>query len=187
MLVGDFNADKSEPCLLQFLYEYNARNIVKGNTYFKNALNPSCIDPFVTNSPLSFQNTIAISNELSDFHKMVITVMAFKKHSLKERHYRYYKYLIRPNLRMTETKKLRESITNYASFKATFIEVLSNSAPLRKKFFRASHAIYMTKTLSKAIMRRSQLETKHLKAETKTDFKLCLWVLVLFLCWSRST
>ena len=82
MLVGDFNAEKSEPCLSQFVYEYNAKNIVKENTCFKNALNPSCIDLFITNSPLSFQNTIAVSNGFSDFHKMVITVMkmSFKKH-----------------------------------------------------------------------------------------------------------
>ena len=58
MLVGNFNAEESEPCLSQFLYEYNAKNIVKENTCFKNALNPSCIDLFITNSPLSFQNTI---------------------------------------------------------------------------------------------------------------------------------
>ena len=55
MLVGDFNAEESEPCLSQFLYEYNAKNIVKENTCFKNAFNPSCIDLFITNSPLSFQ------------------------------------------------------------------------------------------------------------------------------------
>ena len=54
MLVGDFNAEVLQPCLSQFLYEYNAKNIVKENTYFKNALNPSCIDIFVTNGPLSF-------------------------------------------------------------------------------------------------------------------------------------
>ena len=29
----------------------------------------------MTNSPLSFQNAIAVTNGLSDFHKMVITVM----------------------------------------------------------------------------------------------------------------
>ena len=29
MLVGDFNAEESEPCLSQFLYQYNANNIVK--------------------------------------------------------------------------------------------------------------------------------------------------------------
>ena len=69
MLVGDFNAEESKPCLSQFLYEYNAKNIVKVNTCFKNALNPSCNDLFITNSSLSFQNTIAVSNRLSDFHK----------------------------------------------------------------------------------------------------------------------
>ena len=49
----------------------------------KYALDPSCIDLFTTNNPLSFQNTIAVSNGLSDFHKMVIAVikMSFKKHS----------------------------------------------------------------------------------------------------------
>ena len=26
LLVGDFNAEESEPCLSQFLYEYNAKN-----------------------------------------------------------------------------------------------------------------------------------------------------------------
>ena len=88
MLVGDFNMEESEPCLLQFLYEYNAKNIVKENTCFKNALNPSRIDLFITNSPLSFQNTIAVFNGLSNFHKIVITVMkmSFRKHSPIERH-----------------------------------------------------------------------------------------------------
>ena len=74
MLVGGFNPEASEPCLSQFLYEYNGKSNVE-NTCFKNALNPSCIDLFIANSSLSFQNTIAISNGLSDSHKMVITVM----------------------------------------------------------------------------------------------------------------
>ena len=33
MLVGDFNAEESEPCLSQLLYEYNVKNIVKKNTF----------------------------------------------------------------------------------------------------------------------------------------------------------
>ena len=64
MFVVDFNAEESEPCLSQFLYEYNVENIVKKSTCFKNAFDPSCIDFFITNSPLSFQNTIAV---LMDF------------------------------------------------------------------------------------------------------------------------
>ena len=42
MLDCYFNTDESEPCLLQFLYEYNAKSIVNERACFKNALNPSC-------------------------------------------------------------------------------------------------------------------------------------------------
>ena len=88
MLVGDFNTEESEPCLSQFLYECNTKNIVKENNCFKNTLNPSCIDLFITDSPLGFQNAIAVSNRLSNFRKMVITVtkMSFKKQSPAEIH-----------------------------------------------------------------------------------------------------
>ena len=50
ILLCDFNAEKSETSLSQFLYEYNANNIVKENTCFENVLNPGCIDLFITNS-----------------------------------------------------------------------------------------------------------------------------------------
>ena len=50
--------------------------------------------------------------------------------------------------------------------------MLNKRAPLRKKLFRANHALYITKTLRKAIKRRSQLETKYLKTKTQTDLKL---------------
>ena len=174
MLVGNFNAQESEPCLSQFLYEYNAKNTIKESSCFKNVLNPSCIYLFITNSPLSFQNTIAVINGLSDFHKMVTTVMkmSFKKHSSIERHYRDYKYFDRTKFKNNLNEKLSEGISNYESFETTFIEVLNKHAPLRKKLLRANHAPYITKTLRKAIMRRSQLETKYLKSKTQTDFKL---------------
>ena len=129
---------------------------------FQNALNPSCIDVFITNSPLSFQNTIAVSNGLYNFHKMVITVMkmSFKKHSIIERHYRDYKYFDRTKFKNNLNEKLCKGV--YESFETTFIEVLNKHAPLRKKLLRANHAPYITKTLRKAIIRRSQLETKYL-------------------------
>ena len=174
MLVGDFNAEESEPCPSQSLYEYNAKNIVKKITCFKNILNPGCIDLFPTKNPLSFQNTIAVTNGLSDSHKMVITVikMSFEKHSPIERHYRDYKYFDRTKFKNNLNEKLSEGISNYESFETTFIEVLNKHAPLRKKLLRANHAPYITKTLRKAIMRRSQLETKYLKSKTQTDLEL---------------
>ena len=80
MLIGDFNADGSEPCLSQFRFEINAKNIVKEPTCFKSLSNPSCIDLVITNSSSNFQNTKAISTGLSDFHKMVISVLKHTFH-----------------------------------------------------------------------------------------------------------
>ena len=69
------NVQESEPCMQDFLEEFNAKNLVKGNTCFKNINNPSCIDLFITNSCNSFQSTTTISTGLSDFHKMIVTVL----------------------------------------------------------------------------------------------------------------
>ena len=63
-------------------------------------------------------------------------------------------------------------MSNYESFETTFIEVLNKHFSLKKELLSANHAPYITKTLRKAIMRRSQLETKHLKSKTQTNLKL---------------
>ena len=75
LLTGDFNAQVGESNIDTFLQDYDAKNIVKEKTCFKSIENPSCIDLFITNSVNSFQHTKAISSGLSDFHKMVVTVL----------------------------------------------------------------------------------------------------------------
>ena len=79
----------------------------------KIVLNPSCIDLFIANSPLNFQNTIAVTNGRFDFHKMVITVMkmSFKKHSPIERHYRDYRYFDRTKFKNNLNEKLKVCLT----------------------------------------------------------------------------
>ena len=54
---------------------------------FKSVSNPSCIDLFLTNNPHKFQNTTAFSTGLSDYHKMIITVIKgyFKKNKKPKR------------------------------------------------------------------------------------------------------
>ena len=96
--------------------------------------------------------------------------MSFKKHSPTERHYKDYKYFDRSKFKNNLNEKLSEGISNYESFETTFIEVLNKHAPLRKKLLRANHAPYITKTLRKAIMRRSQLETKYLKKRERRKY-----------------
>ena len=75
MLVGDFNAEESEPCLSQFFFQMNGKNIVKEPTCSKSLSNPSCIDLVIIISFSNFENTKVISTGLSDFHKMVATVL----------------------------------------------------------------------------------------------------------------
>ena len=81
---------------------------------------------------MSFLNTIA--DGLSDFSKMVITVMkvtdvSFKKHSSIEKPYRDYKYFDQTKFWNNLNEKLGEYISNYESFEATFIEVNKKHAP----------------------------------------------------------
>ena len=93
MLIGDFNADESGHCLSQFLFEMNAKNIVKEPTCYKSLSNPSCIDLIITHSSSCFQHTKTISTGLSDFQKMFITILkqTFHRSSRKELVYRDYK------------------------------------------------------------------------------------------------
>ena len=57
LLAGDFNMDREEEILEDFLLEQNLKNLDTEKTCFKSIDNPSCIDLFLTSSPLSFQNT----------------------------------------------------------------------------------------------------------------------------------
>ena len=110
LLAGDFNIEEEESCLKNFLYEHNFKNIVKQKTCFKSIDNPSCIDLFITNCYNSFQNTTVISTGLSDFHKMIVTVMktTIPKHKPKIIKYRDYKKIVEHNFR----NELREKLQN---------------------------------------------------------------------------
>ena len=61
LLAGDFNTEEEVETLNDFLFEHNAKNLVKEKTCFKSLKNPSCIDLFLTNSHQSFQNTTAVA------------------------------------------------------------------------------------------------------------------------------
>ena len=86
VLAGDFNAEDDEPCLSNFLYQHDLYNLAKVGTCFKNSSKPPCIDLFLTTENTHFQNTVAVYCGLSDFHKLVLTVLktSFDKNRLCE-------------------------------------------------------------------------------------------------------
>ena len=176
LLAGDFNMEEEETQLSNFLNDYNARNLVKDKTCFKSLDNPTCIDLYITNSYRSFQNTTTVSTGLSDFHKMIVTVMktTFPKNKPEMMIYRDYKKFSEVEFRnelKTRLKAGKNSVDTYENFENIFLEVLNKHAPPKKKILRANHKPYMTKTLRKAIMRRSALESKHNRSRTTESKK----------------
>ena len=93
LFLGNFNSQPSENCVSDFCNVYDLSNLVKEPTCFKNPDNPSCIDLFLTNHPKCFQSTMTKETAISDFHKMVITVLKifYNKRKPKIIHYGNYK------------------------------------------------------------------------------------------------
>ena len=101
LLMGDFNVNTSELNMKDFCGSYGFKSLIKVPTCFKNSENPSCVDSILTNNPLSFQNSGAIETGLSDFHKIIATVMKTTNQKLdpKISHYRDYNTFCNGNLR----------------------------------------------------------------------------------------
>ena len=164
--MGDFNAEPNEPAISDVFEIYNTKNIIKEKTSFKNPENPTCIDLILTNRPKSFQDSAVVETGLYDFHKMCVTVM--KTYHCRQRPsvttYRKFKKF--SNIEFM--KDLEEHLTKFEHlanipsnlFKETLNIILEKHAPTKKKYVRANQVPFITKTLSKEIMKRSRLRNK---------------------------
>ena len=115
LLLGNFNSEFSERCLSDFCDIYSSKNFVKEPTCYKNPDNPSCIDLFLPNRPITFQCTTTRGTGISDLHKLVVTVLKnfYKKQRAKIIHYRNYKNFENDNFRQDLEKGLfKFDITN---------------------------------------------------------------------------
>ena len=98
-----------------FLWYLQFKNLAKEPTCNKNHDNPSCIDLFLTNRPRSFQCTTTIETGISDFPKLVVTVLKtfYKEQRPKIIHYRNYKNFENGNFRQDLKKELLKfDVTN---------------------------------------------------------------------------
>ena len=78
-LAEEFNSEINDKCMNVFCESYNLSSLIRESACYKNPENPSSIDLFLTNSPNSFQNSSVVETGLSDFHRMVVTVMKTSK------------------------------------------------------------------------------------------------------------
>ena len=155
-----------------FLIVNNLKSLNKEPTCFKNPNNPSCIDLFLTNRSRYFQNTSTIETGISDFHKLVVTVlkMFYKKQKPKIIQYRNYKTFREQLFRIKLDKELAKIDLNnaeLAEFHNEFLSVLKKHAPIKYKYIRANNS-----SLKKEIRLRSRLCNKFLKNKTEKSKEL---------------
>ena len=125
-------------CMNDFSESYNLSSLIRESTCYKNPENPSCIDLFLTNSPNSFQNSGVVETGLSDFHRMIVTVMKTSLQWLppKIRHYRDYSNYDNNMFRISlfnELSKLNIEVIDLNKFITVCIDTLNNHAPSKKK------------------------------------------------------
>ena len=104
----DFNAGLENAVLKDFCNLYNLTILINKATCYKNPNNPSCIDLLLTNFSKNFRNSCVIETGLSDFHKMLVTVMKtnFRKLELKILNYRNYRYFSNDRFKGKVTSEL---------------------------------------------------------------------------------
>ena len=177
LILGDLNCTVSEVPMQNFCELYNLENLIKQPTCYKNPNNPSSIDVMLTNSENSFQYTRTIETGLSDHHKMIITVI--KTYSKKKdpitityRSYKNFDISNYKNVLKQNLDQLNKETMSYEDFHKIFMSALDSHAPMKKKTLRGNNAPFMTKALSKEIMRRSKFKNNFNKNPTEENRNL---------------
>ena len=172
LIMKDFNADVSDHSITLFCTLFKLKSIVKEPKCYKNPENPSCIDLFLTNCPRNFQSTCLYETGLSEFHKLVVTILRkiFEPLAPKIIKYRNCKNFDEDEFRFLFKKCLNDFNTDditVDTFKITFLNLLNKFTLLKKKYLRANHSRFVNKELNKATMQRSRLCNAYLKDKTR--------------------
>ena len=170
----DLNAGVENVSIKDFCTMYSLTSMINKPTCYKNPSNPSCIDLILTNYPRSFQNSCVIETGLSDFHKIVVTVMktSYKKLEPKIINYRSYKFFCNEDFRASLHDILPLQSDNncekhFDNFISSCNNVLDQHALKKKKYVRRNKSPFINKVLMKAIMLRTKLRNIFLKYKTE--------------------
>ena len=83
-------------------------------------------------------------------------------------YYRKYKHFDDSQFK-SDLLRFSHLCTTYEKFENIFLNILEIHAPLKQKTLRANEVPYMSRKLRKAMMKRSQLESKYYKSKTLMD------------------
>ena len=147
-----------------FCWSYSLTNLIKKPTCYKNPINRTCTDLFLTNVPQSFNSTYLVETEPTHFHLVTMTVtrISFKKFQSNTSNYRSYKNFSNDAFRKNLIIKLsNKNLVNKDKYFQRFcdisLETLNKHDPFKKKHARGNQMSFFNKELSKAIMTRTKL------------------------------
>ena len=162
-----------------FCESFRFKSLIKDPACFINPENPSCIDLILTNSPYSFQHSCVIETGLSDFHKMIVSVLktTFQKLKPKIVHYGDYTKFSNEDFRKELLTNLSlENINTNSNGLERFLQISINTldqmAPTKMKYIRGNNMPFLNKELSKAHKKRTYLRNRYLKKRSDQNKKL---------------
>ena len=171
IVIGDINIDPRKtrgdgPKLLEFCDVFSLTNLIKHDTCLTN-MSMSSIDVILTNRPRSFQKSSALSIDLSDYHKLIVTSMRshLPRQSSKQIRYRSFRKFdadtyVSDISKINFNRAYSNADEQYDYIIDEVAAVSNKHAPLKTKTVRGYHAPFMTKELRKSIMDRSRLEKR---------------------------
>ena len=83
--MDDFNVCVEESTMSGFCDTFCLKSLIEDAICYRTPENSSSIDLILTDNPRSFQNYCLIEKGLSDFHRMVVTVIKTSFERLKPR------------------------------------------------------------------------------------------------------
>ena len=165
LLAGDLNINTLRPTsdssnhLSDLNDTFSLTNLVTDSTRFKSNKG-TLIDLMLTNKPKSFYQSRSFVTDLSDCHKLIVSILRISFQKLppkfvidgtqKNSHESHFLRDLDSTLIQGELYKICED--SYTKLSEIFSEVLNYHAPLKQKSVRGNHAPFMTRELSKAIM-----------------------------------
>ena len=111
-----------------------------------------CVDLFLTKSPSSFQKSIVVETDLSEFHKLIVTVI--KSYSTKRTPNIFTLTLILTITnwwRFFQFTKTQFAIIKSKAFTGLFKIAFEKRAPLKKNYLRTTHSKFVSIDISNLI------------------------------------
>ena len=133
-----------------------------------------CVDLFLTKSPSSFQKSIVVETDLSEFHKLIVTVI--KSYSTKRTPNIFTWTLILLILTITnwwrffQFTKTQFAIIKSKAFTGLFKIAFEKRAPLKKNYLRTTHSKFVSIDISNLIYSNKFWKTVKPVASSKKKF-----------------